>query len=139
MASTTQSALDYVNNARVRLVGELKDLPVILENLYQQRVFSNEEVSKIQAEKDDFDKTRTILDSVTKKGEAACYEFLRIIDMTRKRTLGRPFLLHEKKDGSSTETRKFDLHHWISCFPFKEDAQMQINYLQGVLKLNSDS
>ncbi|XP_047432313.1 uncharacterized protein LOC125000721 isoform X5 [Mugil cephalus] len=122
MACTTQSALDYVRSARIHLVGEFKNLSVILENLYQKNVLSDEEVSKIQAERDDYDKTRKILDSVIKKGEAACYELLRIIDTTRKRTL---------KSDASTEARKFDLHHWISCFSFKEDPQGDINNLQG--------
>ncbi|XP_078021828.1 uncharacterized protein LOC117249944 isoform X2 [Epinephelus lanceolatus] len=113
MACTTQSALDYVKNARSRLLGKLKNLSVILENLRQKEVFSDEAVSKIQAEKDDYDKTRKILDWLKCKGEDACYEFLRIVDMTRKRTL------------------EVDLHHWISCFPFREDTQMDTNYLQG--------
>uniref|UniRef100_A0A3B4VEW5 Si:ch211-108d22.2 n=1 Tax=Seriola dumerili TaxID=41447 RepID=A0A3B4VEW5_SERDU len=131
MACTTQSALDYVKQARVQLVGELKSLSVIVENLYQRKVLTDEEVSKIQAETDDYDKTRHILTLVIKKGEAACYEFLRIIDMTRGRTLGRPPLPPEKKSGASSETKTFDLHHWISCYPFKEDTQMDMNYLQG--------
>uniref|UniRef100_A0A3B4GXK7 CARD domain-containing protein n=1 Tax=Pundamilia nyererei TaxID=303518 RepID=A0A3B4GXK7_9CICH len=90
MACTSQSAEGYIRSARRHLVGGLKNLSVILENLYQQGVLCDEEVSKIQAEKDDYDKTRKILDSVTNKGEKACYEFLKIIYMTRKRTLERP-------------------------------------------------
>ncbi|XP_045898978.1 protein NLRC5-like, partial [Micropterus dolomieu] len=131
MACTTQSALDYVKSARVHLERDLNNLSVVVENLYQKEVFSDKEVSKIQAERDDYDKTRRILDSVTKKGEAACYEFLRIIDVMRKRTLGRTSLLPETKSSASTETKKFDLHNWISCFSFKDDTQMDINYLQG--------
>ncbi|XP_016535474.1 uncharacterized protein LOC103149489 [Poecilia formosa] len=125
MACTSQSALKYVKNARPHLVKELKSLSVILENLYQQGVLIDEEVSKIKAEKDDFDRTRAILDSVTRRGEDACYRFLRIIDQTRRRTLERP------TNEASTEDKKFDLHHWISCFPFKEDAEMQQNYIRG--------
>lgn len=135
MACTTQSALEYVKGARFHLVRELKDLSVIVENLYQRRVIMDEEVSKIQTERDDYDKTRRIVDSVTKKGEAACYHFLKIIDITRKRTLGRP--PSEKKGLASTETKTFDLHYWISCYPFKEDTQMDVNYSQGILKQNS--
>uniref|UniRef100_A0A3Q0QNM7 CARD domain-containing protein n=1 Tax=Amphilophus citrinellus TaxID=61819 RepID=A0A3Q0QNM7_AMPCI len=130
MACTEQSALDFVRSARLHLVRELKNLSVILENLYQQGVLGDEEVSKIQAERDDYDKSRKILDSVTRKGEAACYELLRIIEMTRKRTLERPPF--------HPETKMFDLHHWISCFSFKEDKQMDANYLQGILKQNFD-
>ncbi|KAF3857027.1 hypothetical protein F7725_008886 [Dissostichus mawsoni] len=51
--------------------------------------------------------------------------------MTRKRTLGRTSLLPEKQTVASAESKMFDLHHWISCFPFKEDTQMEKNYLQG--------
>ncbi|XP_050925138.1 uncharacterized protein LOC108879369 isoform X31 [Lates calcarifer] len=131
MACTSQSAVDYIQQARVHLVRELRSLSVIIENLYQQEVLSDEEVSKIQAETDDYDKTRKILDSVIKKGEQACYVLLRIIDMTRKRTLGRSSLFPEKKSEASTGTKKFDLHHWISCFSFKEDTHMDVNYLQG--------
>ncbi|XP_049921657.1 uncharacterized protein LOC126403187 isoform X2 [Epinephelus moara] len=113
MALTTQSALSYVKNARSRLVGRLKNLPVILENLNQKEVLGDEEVCDIEAERTDYSQTRKILDSVIKKGEAACYEFLRIVYVTRERTL------------------QVDLHPWISCFPFKEDTQMDTSYLQG--------
>ncbi|XP_051797583.1 uncharacterized protein LOC110968810 isoform X3 [Acanthochromis polyacanthus] len=131
MACTSQSALNYVESARNHLVGELQNLSVILEDLYLKGVLSDEEVRNIQAERDDYDKTRKILDSVMKKGEAACYEFLRIIHVTRKRTLGRPTPLSEKNTGTSTGSQKFDLHHWISCFSFKEETQMDVDYLQG--------
>ncbi|XP_067357029.1 uncharacterized protein [Channa argus] len=131
MACTSQSALDYIKRARLHLVRELQNLSVIVENLYQQRVLSDEEVSKIQAEVYDYNKTRRILDSVMKNGEEACYKFLRIIDMMRKRAIGRPSLLPDQKTFISTETKKFDLHHWISCFSFKEETKMETNYLQG--------
>ncbi|XP_032412685.1 protein NLRC5-like [Xiphophorus hellerii] len=131
MACTSQSALEYVENARPHLVGELKSLSVILENLYQQKVLIDEEVSKIKAEKDDYDRTRALLDSVIRKGKAACYRFLRIIDQTRRRTLERPTPLFKNSHEASTEATKFDLHHWISCFPFKEDPEMQQNYIRG--------
>ncbi|XP_071335751.1 uncharacterized protein [Trachinotus anak] len=127
--SQSQSALEYVQHARLHLVGELKSLSVILENLCQRKVLTDEEVSKIQAETNDFDKTREILRLVTNKGDGACYELLRIIDMTRKRTLGRPPPPPEKRSGVST--KKFDLHHWISCYSFKEDTEMDIKYLRG--------
>uniref|UniRef100_A0AAZ1X7H3 NACHT domain-containing protein n=1 Tax=Oreochromis aureus TaxID=47969 RepID=A0AAZ1X7H3_OREAU len=123
MACTSQSALDYVKRAKRDLISGLKNLSVILENLNQKGVLGDEEVSNIKAEKTNEDKIRTTLISVTKKGEAACYELLKIIDMTRKRTLEKPLLL--------PEINKFDLHHWISCFSFKEETQVDTNYLQG--------
>lgn len=132
MACTSQSAKDYVKTARVHLVRELKNLSVIVQNLNQKGVLGEEEVSLIQTEKTDENKRRMILDSVIKKGEEACYELLKIIDMTRKRTLGRLPFLSEKTNETSRET-KFDLHHWISCFSFKEEPQMDRNYLQGIL------
>lgn len=126
MACTSQSALDWVTSAKRHLISGLKDLSVILENLNQKGVLGDEEVSNIKAEKTDKDKRRTTLISVIKKGEAACYELLKIIDMTRKRTL-------EKNSDASTEKNKFDLHHWISCFSFKEETQVDTHYLQGIL------
>ncbi|XP_023185398.1 uncharacterized protein LOC102226515 isoform X4 [Xiphophorus maculatus] len=129
MACSKQSAKDYIANARVYLVGELRNLSVILENLYQQKVLTDEEVSKIKAEKDDYDRTKAILDSVTRKGEAACYRFLRIIDQTR-RTLERPTPIFKISHETSTEATKFDLHHWISCFSFTEDPETDQNYIQ---------
>ncbi|KAM4711414.1 LOW QUALITY PROTEIN: uncharacterized protein FYW61_021844 [Anableps anableps] len=125
MACTSQSAKDYIQNARPHLVGELRNLSVILENLYQQGVLIDEEVSKIKAEKDDYDRTRAMLDSVIRKGEAACYKLLRIIYMTRRRTLNRP------SHDASTKAKKFDLHHWTSCFPFKEDEEIDVNFIKG--------
>ncbi|XP_042071207.1 uncharacterized protein LOC102290299 isoform X27 [Haplochromis burtoni] len=131
MACTSQSALDYVKHAKPHLISGLKDLSVILENLNQKGVLGDEEVSNIKAEKTDEDKRRTTLISVIKKGEAACYELLKIIDRTRKRTLEKLLLPPEKNSDASTEKNKFDLHHWISCFSFKEETQVDTNYLQG--------
>ena len=90
IACTNQSAEQYIRTARSRLVGKLKNISVIVENLYQREVLNAEGVSKINAERDDYDKTREMLEWVTNKGEAACYELLKIIDTTRKRTLERP-------------------------------------------------
>ncbi|CAB1327189.1 unnamed protein product, partial [Coregonus sp. 'balchen'] len=113
MASARQSALEYITNGRLRLIGRLQNLPLIVENLFQRKVLHEEEVSKIQAEVDRFDQTRRILDWVSAKGEAACYELLTILYITRKRTLDDA-----------------DLQQWISCFPFKEDPEMT-DYLVG--------
>uniref|UniRef100_A0A673NLF7 Uncharacterized protein n=1 Tax=Sinocyclocheilus rhinocerous TaxID=307959 RepID=A0A673NLF7_9TELE len=54
-------------------------------------------------ERTEFGKARCILDWVTNKGEKASYELLKILDVTKKRTLDP------------------GLHPWISYFPFKED------------------
>uniref|UniRef100_A0A667XYW1 CARD domain-containing protein n=1 Tax=Myripristis murdjan TaxID=586833 RepID=A0A667XYW1_9TELE len=131
MACTNQSALEYIRSARLHLVGRLKSLSVIVENLYMQKVFSEEEVSKIQTQADDFDKKRKILDFVINKGEAACYTLLWIIDMTRQRTLERPAPLPENVDLGSPQNN-FDLHHWISCFSFREDTEMDVTCLKGI-------
>lgn len=106
MACAQQSAIQYLKNARVNLVTEMRNLPLIVENLYQQRVFSEHEVDALKAERTEFDKSRSILDWVVNKGEEASYELLRILDVTKKRTLSSK------------------LHHWISCFPFRvEDSE----------------
>ncbi|XP_038842434.1 uncharacterized protein LOC120041640, partial [Salvelinus namaycush] len=93
----------------------------IMSNNVQRKVLHEEEVSKIQAEVDRFDQTRKILDWVSAKGEAACYELLMILDITRKRTLGDA-----------------DLQQWISCFPFEEDPEMT-DYLVDTHVDSSDS
>lgn len=131
MACTSQSAVQYIENARDLLVGNLQNLSVIVENLFQKGFLLKEEVSKIQAETDDFDKTRKILDLVINKGDATCYELLKIIDITRKRTLVRSLPLPEQTESLSNQKDKFDLHHWISCFSFKEDTDMDRSYSKG--------
>lgn len=89
----------------------MKNLPLIIENLYQQRVFNDDEVDDLKAQMTEFDKARCILDWVIKKGQMACYELLRILDVTKKRTL------HP------------DLHPWISCFPFRvEDKETSCSF-----------
>ena len=131
MACSSQSALEYLKSARTRLVGGLKNLSVIVENLYQQGVLTDEQVSKIKTEPDDFDKTRAILDLVKLKGEKASYELLKVIYLTRKRTLKRP--VSEEACSTSTQRSNHDLHYWISCFSFKEDVEMDLNYCKGTV------
>ncbi|XP_039460165.1 uncharacterized protein LOC120435181 [Oreochromis aureus] len=130
MACTSQSTVEYVRRAKPKLVRTLKGLTVIVEHLYQKEVFSEEEVSKIKTAGDDFDKTREIVNRVIKKGEAACYEFLRIIDI-RKRSTERPPSFLEITASDSSSRDKFDLNYWISCFSFKDDTNMDVTYLQG--------
>uniref|UniRef100_A0A3B3VUG8 Si:ch211-108d22.2 n=1 Tax=Poecilia latipinna TaxID=48699 RepID=A0A3B3VUG8_9TELE len=136
MACSSQSASDYIKSARGHLVGQLTSLSVILENLYQQKVLMEEEVSNIEAEKSHFNRTRAILDSVTKKGEEACYRLLRILYETRSRTLPAP---HPKnKHSASTKAKRFDLHHWISCFPFRDDDSKPCHRYQAKLKTEAE-
>ncbi|KAK7175301.1 hypothetical protein R3I93_002261 [Phoxinus phoxinus] len=111
MACSRKSAIEFLKNARRNLVTHMKDLPLIIENLYQQRVFNDHEVDDLKAERTEFDKARCILDWVTKKGEEASYELLRILDVTKKRTLDP------------------DLHSWISCFPLRvEDEETSYSF-----------
>ncbi len=106
MASAQQTAKEYLGNNRKKLVTQIKNFPLIVENLYQKKVFNDYEVDALKAERTEFDKARSILDWVINKGEEASYEFLQILDVTKKRTLDP------------------GLHPWISCFPFRdEDAE----------------
>ncbi|RXN17239.1 hypothetical protein ROHU_008066 [Labeo rohita] len=98
-----KSATEYLRNARKNLVTNMKNLPLIIENLYQKNVFNDYEVDDLKAEKTEFDKARSILDWVIKKGDIASYKFLQILDVTKKRTLDP------------------GLHYWISCFPFRDE------------------
>ncbi|XP_059358992.1 nucleotide-binding oligomerization domain-containing protein 2-like [Carassius carassius] len=106
MASARQSATEYLRNARKDLVTHMKNLPLIIENLYQKQVFSHDEVDALKAERTEFDQARCVLDWVVNKGDTASYEFLQVLDVTKKRTLDP------------------GLHFWISCSPFRdEDAE----------------
>ncbi|KAL7841204.1 hypothetical protein SRHO_G00248950 [Serrasalmus rhombeus] len=111
MACAKQCAAEYLRNARKDLVAHLQNFHLIIENLHQRSVFNDSEVDAFKAERTDFAKARFILDTVSKKGERASYELLRILDVTRKRTLRQ------------------DSHTWISCFPFREEAEA--NYCIG--------
>ncbi|XP_065109113.1 uncharacterized protein [Paramisgurnus dabryanus] len=112
MACAQQSAAEYLRTCRCKLVTHMENFPLIIENLYQQKVFNDHDVDALKAERTEFDKARCILDWVIKKGEMASYELLKILDFTRRRTL------HP------------ELHHWISIFSFREDADMPV-YLLG--------
>ncbi|XP_042589457.1 nucleotide-binding oligomerization domain-containing protein 2-like isoform X2 [Cyprinus carpio] len=103
MACAQQSATKYLSNTRRDLVTRMKNLPLIIENLYQKKVFNDYEVDALKAEKTEFDKARCILDWVINKGDEASYELLKILDHIRRRTLDP------------------GLHPWISCFPFRDE------------------
>ncbi len=106
MACAQQSAKEYLRNNRKKLVTGMKNLPLIVESLFQKKVFNDYEVDALKAERTEFDKARDILDWVINKGEKASYELLKILDVTKKRTLDP------------------GLHPWISCSPFRdEDAE----------------
>lgn len=124
MATTKQTAVNYVTDRRLDLIRLLKDLTLIVDNLQQQRVFLNEEVEVINSKETRSDKAREILDRVVKKGEAACYKLLEILYITRQRTLLEP-------SSDSKDRRQHDLYHWISCFPFKEDQEVDTDILEG--------
>ncbi|XP_042169881.1 uncharacterized protein LOC112227921 isoform X3 [Oncorhynchus tshawytscha] len=124
MATTKQTAVNYVTDRRLDLIRLLKDLTLIVDNLQQQRVFLNEEVEVINSKETRSDKAREILDRVVKKGEAACYKLLEILYITRQRTLLEP-------SSDSKDRWQHDLYHWISCFPFKEDQEVDTDILEG--------
>ncbi|KAI2647132.1 Protein NLRC5 [Labeo rohita] len=84
MACAQKSATEYLRNARKNLVTNMKNLPLIIENLYQKNVFNDYEVDDLKAEKTEFDKARSILDWVIKKGDIASYKFLQILDTQLK-------------------------------------------------------
>nr|XP_024654729.1 uncharacterized protein LOC101476530 isoform X7 [Maylandia zebra] len=126
MACASQSALDYVRSARDHLVRTLKGFTEIVENLSTRGFFSEEDVNKIKSESDGFDKTRRIVDYVIEMGEEACYEFLRIIDTTRRTSGERSLSFAENPESLSSLSNMFDLNYWISCFSFREDTNMDV-------------
>ncbi|RXN11467.1 hypothetical protein ROHU_029995 [Labeo rohita] len=111
MACTQKSAMEYLRNARKKLVTNMKNLPLIIQNLYQKNVFNYYEVNALKAVRKKIDKARWILDWVINKGEIASEELLQILDVTKKRTLDP------------------GLHYWISCFSFRgEDTEASYSF-----------
>ncbi|KAL6460696.1 hypothetical protein MHYP_G00306620 [Metynnis hypsauchen] len=104
MACSVQCAQDYVSDARIHLIEQLKNLPLIIEKLYQKKVLNNTEVSDLEAIPEKCRKTRKVLDWITNKGKDACLEFLKILDLERKSVL------------------PLKLHTWISHFSFGEES-----------------
>ncbi|KAL7883451.1 hypothetical protein SRHO_G00011090 [Serrasalmus rhombeus] len=104
MACSVQCAQDYVSDARVDLIEQLKNLPLIIEKLYQKKILNNTEVSDLEAIPEKCRKTRKVLDWITNKGKDACLEFLKILDLERKSVL------------------PLKLHTWISHFSFGEES-----------------
>ncbi|XP_076144699.1 uncharacterized protein LOC143127239 [Alosa pseudoharengus] len=111
MACTNQSAVDFIKKAWKHLVKYLKHQELIAENLEELGVFNFDDVTAVTSEKNPLTQTRNLLDSVTKKGEEASYVFLRILDGEKNRTLPKDV--------------RPDLHYWISCFPFREESDLQ--------------
>ncbi|XP_042577084.1 uncharacterized protein LOC109062036 isoform X6 [Cyprinus carpio] len=103
MACAQRSAKEYLRNNRKDLVTGMKNLRLIIENLYQEKVFNDYDVDALKDKKKKFGKARCILDRVIKQGEKASYELLKILDVTKKRTLDP------------------GLHYWISCSPFRDE------------------
>uniref|UniRef100_A0A8C1U496 NACHT domain-containing protein n=1 Tax=Cyprinus carpio TaxID=7962 RepID=A0A8C1U496_CYPCA len=62
----------------------------------------------LKAERTEYDQARCILDWVVNKGDEASYELLKILDVTKKRTLDP------------------GLHPWISCSPFRDEDKNNI-------------
>ncbi|XP_043085471.1 nucleotide-binding oligomerization domain-containing protein 1-like [Puntigrus tetrazona] len=103
MACAHQSAEEYLEKNRKTLLTQMKNLSLIIDNLYQENIFCDDEVNALKADRTEFEQARCLLDMVINKGEEASYEFLRILDVTKKRTLDP------------------DLHYWISCFSFRDE------------------
>ncbi|KAI5087422.1 hypothetical protein C0J45_22821 [Silurus meridionalis] len=116
MASSNQSAKQYLKDAVENLVGQLKNLPLIFEKLQQRKVFSDNEINQIETETTYYNKTRKILDLVLNKGEEACYQFLRILDHERELVLPNP----------NSSSQAPDLHTWICLFSFRDEAEDNI-------------
>jgi len=111
MACAQKTPAEYIRNSWAGLVNGMRHHSLIIENLYQQNVFNEEEVGILKAEKTERDKARCILVGVTSKGKEASYKLLRILDATKNRTLDP------------------DLHSWISCFPLRvEDEETSCSF-----------
>lgn len=110
MASTEQSAVDYIQNGRSLLVDSLENPSLVIDHLHKHMVLHQEEVSYLSSMYEKSDRSRKMLDMTVCKGEAACYELLKILYTTRKVSL------------------KQDMHYWISCFSFRDDPKLQSDF-----------
>ncbi|XP_041926554.1 protein NLRC5-like [Alosa sapidissima] len=113
MASTEQSALDFIKKGRALLEKSLQNLSVILNKLLVHKVLDKDQVTYIKSFSETSDGSKYMIDQVICKGEAACYELLTILYSTRFKTFPKSGLHNP------------DLHHWISCFSFVDDLQTQ--------------
>lgn len=110
MACNQQSAVVYLRKTWGNLVSQMQNFPVIVENLYQLRVFNNYDVNAVKTKWTERDKAKYILNRVINEGETASYELLKILDFTWKRTL-RP-----------------SLHKWIKRYSFREDSKANYSF-----------
>ncbi|XP_043101358.1 uncharacterized protein LOC122349396 isoform X2 [Puntigrus tetrazona] len=113
MASTQQSAQEFLGNGRNLLTGSHLNCDPVIEALDQCRFIKTEELNLIQSAEIIQEKIKIMLDLVISKGEEACYKFLKILDKNRFQVFPRSGLVTP------------DLHHWISCFSFQEEPQSQ--------------
>ncbi|XP_076828431.1 uncharacterized protein LOC143474746 isoform X3 [Brachyhypopomus gauderio] len=120
MANTQQSAVDYIRNGRSVLLNGLQNLNLILHTLRQRKLLSDsEEDFVLGKDKTTINQIGRLLDLAANKGENVCYELLRILDITRYETFPMPVEQHP------------ELHHWISCFPFANDPNIQTDDSAG--------
>ncbi|XP_013997320.2 uncharacterized protein isoform X5 [Salmo salar] len=118
MASTQQSAFEYVENGRALLEGHLQKPSLVVDELRKNNILSEKQVREIKSHKKRSVKSRKMLDMIIKKGEYASYELLKILYNTRNQTLPRT-------NPTQNQPRHPDLHQWISCFSFTDDPDLQ--------------
>ncbi|ROJ33099.1 Nucleotide-binding oligomerization domain-containing protein 2 [Anabarilius grahami] len=121
MASTQQSAQEFLGNGRTLLTEGRLNCDPLIEALNQCKFFINHELSSIESAENSQDRIRILLDIVFSKGEEACSKFLKILDKKRFEVFPRPVLGDR------------DLHHWISCFSFQDEPQSQTANLADLL------
>ncbi|XP_067118090.1 uncharacterized protein [Osmerus mordax] len=114
MASTQQFALEYLQNGRRSLETHLQNPSMVTEQLRDLNIVPEKVLRKVRSFKKRLSQTRVLLNEVTKRGEVASYELLKILYENRHKTLPRT----QSKLGP-------DLHQWISCFSFTEDPDLQ--------------
>ncbi|XP_052334263.1 uncharacterized protein LOC118357513 isoform X3 [Oncorhynchus keta] len=117
MASTEQSAVDYIQNGRRLLVDSLENHSLVIDQLHKHNVLHQGEVSYLSSMYEKSDRSRKMLDMTVCKGEAACYKLLKILYTTR------------------TVSLKQDMHYWISCFSFRDDSTLQSDFTPTDSKL----
>uniref|UniRef100_A0A8C4T349 Nucleotide-binding oligomerization domain-containing protein 2-like n=1 Tax=Erpetoichthys calabaricus TaxID=27687 RepID=A0A8C4T349_ERPCA len=87
MASTKQGARDFINSNWEKAVVGLNHIQLLLPELRTSRVLDEYEISAIDSCNERFEKNRTLLGMLIKKGNAACEVFLNLLDKGRKLSL----------------------------------------------------
>ncbi|KPP65855.1 hypothetical protein Z043_115697 [Scleropages formosus] len=86
MEGTPVSATEYIDSGRALLLEGLRNLELLVEELQERRVFTEDVASSITASPQRLEKVKKLLDTIIETGEGASYAFLEVLCLTADRT-----------------------------------------------------